>query len=407
MTMQSSGPISMGQAMQECQLGIPQRYNAGSQLLSKLAGFSPGQRYAWSDWYGKSFGTVVTENWTNYYGITYSGAENANLGRQVFLYKAGSLSSGLMGAAGSTSTGYFGQSGGDDSRVGNYPLVLTNGFNTSGFYRSNTHLTVIAVNCSLDNVVFQSSIGDNVRLTNDISYSLQIGSNLFTFYGADNAINQGAPRTYTVNLIGPANRPQPPSGYVNGLAPSTGGSTVTPTSTSHHCFPAGSLVLMADGLWKPVETLQAGDEVRGPDSIARVERLHVASVGHERRLLTFREDPNHIWTSDHPHWVRQAGRQWWWSGQPEYLRRAVESGLIVGLQDPANVLTGPAEFAHLTGFQARTPVPFEASPDTRVYVPVVQGMPIIVNGYLTSGFMNEQAYDYRQLDWLDILRVPA
>lgn len=53
MTMQTSGQISMGQAMAECGIGA-QQFNAGSQALSKLAGVSPGQQYAWSFWYGKS-----------------------------------------------------------------------------------------------------------------------------------------------------------------------------------------------------------------------------------------------------------------------------------------------------------------------------------------------------------------
>jgi hypothetical protein len=52
MTMQTSGPISIGQAMNECQVGG--RYNAGSYALSNLAKVSPGARYAWSYWYGKS-----------------------------------------------------------------------------------------------------------------------------------------------------------------------------------------------------------------------------------------------------------------------------------------------------------------------------------------------------------------
>jgi len=52
MTMQSSGPISMGQAMNECQVGG--RYNAGSYALSNLAKVGQGSRYAWSYWYGKT-----------------------------------------------------------------------------------------------------------------------------------------------------------------------------------------------------------------------------------------------------------------------------------------------------------------------------------------------------------------
>ncbi|BDD79590.1 hypothetical protein [Burkholderia phage FLC9] len=53
MTMQSSGPISMLQAMGECNIG-QQRWDAGDGTLSQLAGVGSGQTYAWSYWYGKS-----------------------------------------------------------------------------------------------------------------------------------------------------------------------------------------------------------------------------------------------------------------------------------------------------------------------------------------------------------------
>lgn len=52
MTMPSSGPISIGQARNEMSQGNP--INAGNYAVSQLAGVSPGQRYAWSYWRGKS-----------------------------------------------------------------------------------------------------------------------------------------------------------------------------------------------------------------------------------------------------------------------------------------------------------------------------------------------------------------
>jgi hypothetical protein len=52
MTMQSSGAISMGQAMNEC--GIGGQTDAANSLLSRLAGVGSGSQYAWSYWYGKS-----------------------------------------------------------------------------------------------------------------------------------------------------------------------------------------------------------------------------------------------------------------------------------------------------------------------------------------------------------------
>jgi hypothetical protein len=53
MTMQSSGAISIGQAMAECGIG-QQQYDAAGQPISMLAGVGSGGQYAWSYWYGKS-----------------------------------------------------------------------------------------------------------------------------------------------------------------------------------------------------------------------------------------------------------------------------------------------------------------------------------------------------------------
>jgi hypothetical protein len=201
----------MGQAMNECQVGG--RYNAGSSVLSKLAGVSPGQRYAWHYWYGKSFGTVITEGGTQYFDVNYTGSNAADLGYSLYLYKAGS-------PAVVDGTNWFGATGGEHTApVGNWPGVP--GRPVQGFFRSGTNITFLVVNGSMDGVTFQSAIGDNVTLTNDVSYSVALGPNLWTFYGASNAVNQGAPRTYTVNFVGNPNRAQPPAGYVDGKAPAT------------------------------------------------------------------------------------------------------------------------------------------------------------------------------------------
>ncbi len=52
MVMPSSGPISIGQARNECGLGNP--INAGHPTISRLARVGSGQRYAWSYWRGRS-----------------------------------------------------------------------------------------------------------------------------------------------------------------------------------------------------------------------------------------------------------------------------------------------------------------------------------------------------------------
>lgn len=380
MTMQSSGPISIGQARNETQQGNP--INAGNAALQRLAGANG--RIAWSWWYGKSFGVQVLESGTQYYTVDYTGSINVNFGRQVFMYYG---------------NGYFRQTGGDDSRVQSYPFGLTNGFNIAGFYRFNNHLTVAACNCSLDGVTFASSIGDSVPLSNDRSYSIQIGSNLWTWYGGDNAVWQGAPRNYTVNLVGAAQRPQPPNGYINGQPPAPPPTDTGGGGGNGHCFAAGSLVLMADRTWKHIQSVQAGDYVAGPRGPALVQRLHVVELG-SRKLMSFAEDPRHMWSEEHPYWVRKNGKQWWWAANTDMLKDQFRSGLLRGLKDPATLLDGQAEFATVKGFAHRTPVPMiGADPKTLLFVPVVENSPIIVNGYVVGGFLSEHEFDYSTFDW--------
>jgi hypothetical protein len=74
--MQTSGPISIGQARNECGQGNP--IDAGNYYLSRLAGVGQGQRYAWSYWYGKS--NVAPLN--NY----YLGNIAVNADRYVYTY---------------------------------------------------------------------------------------------------------------------------------------------------------------------------------------------------------------------------------------------------------------------------------------------------------------------------------
>jgi len=383
MTMQSSGPISIGQARNETHQGNP--INAGNAGLQRLAGANG--RLAWSWWYGKSFGVSVLEAGTQYYTVDYTGANNANFGRGLYIDRGGGFNA-------------FSTTGGDTTVTGNYPAGPTNGFNISGFYRSGTTLTVIAGNCSLDGVTFTSSIGDNVRLTNDRSISRAFGPNLWTFYGMGGAVGQGAPRNYVVNLVGTAQRPQPPAGYVNGQPPAPPPTDTGGGGGGGSCFVAGSLVLMADQSWKQIQTLEPGDVLMTPTGPARMERLHVAKLGEYRRMMMFAEDPRHMWSEEHPHWGKQDGSQYWWAEGHQHLIDEMRSGMMTGLKDVDRILKGRVQYAHLDGFVERTPVPvIGADPETLVFVPVLNGPIAIVDGYLVGAFIDEWKFDYTSFDW--------
>lgn len=378
MTMPNWGqPISIGQARDETQLGNP--VNAGAQRLQTLAGANG--RLAWSWWYGKSYGYPVLEVGTQYYTVNMSIAFNANFERQVRVWN-----------------GRWRVSGGDSTIGGSYPQSI-NGVGTGGFIRDGTSITHATANGAADGMVWTSSLGESIVLTNDRSYSVQMGPNLWTWYGNYSNVSWSpSPRNYVVNMSGAAQRPQPPAGYINGQPPppprsgNVGGG-------NGHCFVEGSLVLMADRTWKHVQAIRAGDYVMGPRGAALVQRLHVVELGN-RKLLSFAEDPRHMWSEEHPYWVRKNGKQWWWAANKDMLQDQFRSGLLRGLKDPNSLFDGAAEFATLNGFVHRTPITMiAADPKQKLYVPVVENSPIIVNGYVVGGFLSEYEFDYSTFDW--------
>jgi hypothetical protein len=340
-------------------------------------------------------GHQVTEQGTQYYSINYSGAMAGNMGRSLELCWS------IQGAS-----AYWRQSGGDSTVTGSFPFFTApGGAQIQGFFRSGNIVTVICANGSLDNMVFHSSLGDNVVLSNDRSYSfIRSGSNLFTAYSGVSSVGQtGSPRSYAVIIQGGPNRSQPPLGYINGVAPPppvTGGG-----STDVCCFTAGSLVLMADRSWQPVETVRAGDWVMGVTGPEEVQRLHVSRLGH-RHLMGFAGDRLR-WSEEHSFWARKNGRQWWWSANPAMWRKEVELGVVKGLKDLYSHFQGDVDFAHLDGFVKRKVEVMPSTPDTLVYLPVTKGSPIIVDGYVVGASVNEFSYDYASLDWLEHVRSHA
>ncbi len=172
------------------------------------------------------------------------------------------------------------------------------------------------------------------------------------------------------------------------------------------CFVAGCRVLMADLSWKAIETVRKGELAMGPKGPVLIEEVDVVTLGPQRALLTFEDDPhgNLVWSDEHTMWVRTAaGDEWLWSYNPDHWRQEVGVGAIGGLKDNHSLLTGPdVQYAHvLEGFVSRT-VREHSRPDSALplYLPRTNGSPIIVEGYVVGAGINEAAFDYSQIEWL-------
>lgn len=170
------------------------------------------------------------------------------------------------------------------------------------------------------------------------------------------------------------------------------------------CFIAGSLVLMGDKTWKKIEQIQAGEFVMGVAGPTSVERLHVATLGQNRKLLTF-PDNSLTWSEEHCFWGKQNNKEWFWSAGPEAWLKEVALGEVIGLKDNSTLMSGPGfEFATLKGFKSKQIVEVEgANPDTPVFLPITSGSPIIINGHVVAASVNEFGYNYRELNWLKLL----
>lgn len=326
---------------------------------------------------------------TQYQDVCYSGAMSVNFFTDAVIFN-GPTSENITGGC-DTHTGSWTQFG------------AASGATIAGFYRHGGVTTVIA-NGSLDGVTFTTSLGDNFTLSNTWSYAFQ-GS--WVAYGANSQVGQyGGGRSGYAHVSGWSGAAAPPPGYINNQPPpSQCGSGSYHCSVS--CFVAGSRVLMADYSWKAIETLESGDMLMTPTGPAPMLRLHQAVLGTGRSMLTMKEDPSTVWVGDHPLWSRNSeGKQWWWSGDAAYMRAEVEGGLTQGLKDIHSVFEGAVEYAHLDGFVKRTPVVIDGQdPNTPVFIPVLEGPPCIVNGYVAAAFFNEWEYDYTKLNWLNHAHV--
>lgn len=363
--------------------------------LGALGPWNLGQLEAdlnWAQGQINASGFAFTENGTQYYNVNYSGSMGANFGRDALIYQG---TNPVI-------------TGGDDSRVGSWTWFnAPGGAQVQGFYRSGNVTTVIVLNGSLDGMQFTSTLGDNFTLSNSWSYSwLANGNGVYTAYGAYSGVSQGGPRSGYCHINGWPQSGQPAAGYINGAPPpppptNTGCGGYVNTHCMVSCFVAGSRVLMADYSWRAIETLSAGDLLMTPTGPGRMLKLHQAILGTGRKMLTMKEDPETRWVADHPLWSRPVGggKQWWWSGDAAYMRAEVEGGLTQGLKDINSVYEDDVEYAHLNGFVKRTIVELDEDPMTPVYIPVLEGPPCIVNGYVAAAFFNEWKYDYEQLDW--------
>jgi len=185
---------------------------------------------------------------------------------------------------------------------------------------------------------------------------------------------------------------------LHGVIPSVGGDLGT-------CFVAGSLVLMADMSWKAIEDVSVGEMMYSVDGPVACIRQHVTRLGN-RKMITF-DDESLFWSEEHAFWTRLNDKEWWWSYNANQWRWEVEVGMIGGLLDNNSIRNGELliEYAHLDGWKLKKSkvANGDFNEYTPLYVPITDGAPIVVNGYLVGAAVNEYNFDYKKIEWNGVL----
>lgn len=261
--------------------------------------------------------------------------------------------------------------------------------------------------------------------------SMGLVQNTFYTYRASTVSNWGASATFDMNYYrgkhyvwSPGGVPTyvtiPPAtnaisisslrGHANQVGSSSNCNCDCGNSCGSTCFPAGSLVLMADFTWKKIEDVVVGDLVMSPTGVAVIRQIDRPVLG-ERRMFRM-NDHSLYWSAEHSFWVKRMHREWLWTLDPEALAREAAAGDIGGVKDFTTLFVGedgkPELFAKWEAYnggcwEINHPVrahEFDDRPELPLYLPLTEnGELIIVNGYVVGAAINEDAFDYSSLEW--------
>lgn len=143
-------------------------------------------------------------------------------------------------------------------------------------------------------------------------------------------------------------------------------------SISGCCVMAGTLVTMADGSTKTIESFKGGEKVLTLGGTGVVTKLEIVKLGVTRRMLEL--DPGDgeslYITDDHPIWTNFGnGDEWWGTYNFNHYLFEKETGSGSHLKRDATPLRFDLQntHAHISGWKKIRPVFCQLSPETPVY----------------------------------------
>jgi len=167
------------------------------------------------------------------------------------------------------------------------------------------------------------------------------------------------------------------------------------------CFPAGTLVLLANGEQKPIERIKRGDQVWGLTGINTVTSVDHHLLG-SRKMLQM-SDGSLRWSEEHALWMSRNGRQWWGSHNVKVLADEADLGTIDGLTRspaPHQLQRQGESYAHVEGWKQLDAVEIPATPGTILYDVRTDGChTAIMDGFVVSTGLSDRDFDYAGITW--------
>lgn len=167
---------------------------------------------------------------------------------------------------------------------------------------------------------------------------------------------------------------------------------------------------MDDLSWKPIEEIRVGEKVIGLNNmINTVLHPYKAVLGNRRSMMTF-PDKSVVWSSEHAFWIKDGEDEYF--GTHDYNQYLREKNMVIKM-DGADftysglikrapvVITKNMNYAYLDGWKNQIAIVDRSfSEDTPVYSLIVTGShSYIANGYVVSGFAQDDDFDYSQIHW--------
>ncbi len=171
------------------------------------------------------------------------------------------------------------------------------------------------------------------------------------------------------------------------------------------CLLAGTLILMSDKTWKPIETITAGESVYGIGGINKVIGIQKTHLGNRRALWTF-NDRSIFFSGEHLFWVKKKDNEFF--GVADMTQHIREKDVELfpqfkGLTINRDVICidRPVQFATIDGWKLDEPIiAREYGSCTPLYELVLAGShTMIANGYVTGGNAHDDDFDYDSVHW--------